>query len=187
MLFIVKKIEVSKFLSYVLRHNSQSIGLSINSEGWLDIEQLVQAANQNGQNLDRALIDEVVEKSEKKRFAISNDGLKIRAVQGHSNEAIDLTFMIKEPPDFLYHGTSNRFLQEIQKVGLKPMSRQYVHLSEDIETAIAVGTRHGKPVVLSVNTTPMLNLSFEFARAENGVWLIKEVPKQYLEIVDITP
>ena len=168
--------EVSKFLSYVLRHQPDAIGITLDLEGWTDISALIAAANNDGKQLDRDLIQTVVDTSDKKRFAISDDGLLIRAVQGHSTESVDINYVEKVPPEFLYHGTATRFLESIRKEGLLPGSRQYVHLSQDEQTALAVGQRHGKPVVLKIEALLMHKQGFNFFQAENGVWLTSTVP-----------
>jgi putative RNA 2'-phosphotransferase len=126
------------------------------------------------------LIQQVVASSDKKRFAISEDGLRIRAVQGHSTQSVAITYAEKVPPEFLYHGTATRFLESIMKEGLRPGERQHVHLSEDIQTATAVGLRYGKPVVLEIEALRMHQQGFKFFQAENGVWLSEKVPNSFL-------
>jgi putative RNA 2'-phosphotransferase len=168
--------EISKFLSYVLRHEPQSIGLQLDMEGWAEIDFLIAGAAKEGRVLDRELILAVVSRSDKKRFAISNDAQYIRAVQGHSTESVNLQYIEKEPPEFLYHGTATRFLESIQKKGLIAGSRHHVHLSQDMATAASVGQRYGKPVVLKIEALQMYQQSFKFFQAENGVWLTSQVP-----------
>jgi putative RNA 2'-phosphotransferase len=172
--------EVSKFLSYVLRHQPDAIGITLDREGWTDIAALIAAANSDGKQVDRDLIQTVVATSDKKRFAISDDGLRIRAVQGHSTESVDINYVEKVPPEFLYHGTATRFLEAIRKEGLRPGSRQYVHLSKDIQTATTVGQRHGKPVVLKIAASTMHQQGFKFYQADNGLWLTENVPAHFL-------
>lgn len=172
-------IETSKFLSYVLRHQPESIGLELDSEGWARISSLIECAAAHGKALNLELIQIVVSSSDKKRFAISEDGFRVRAVQGHSTEKVNITFEEKAPPDFLYHGTATRFMDAIRAEGLRPGSRQYVHLSMDESTAISVGQRHGKPVVLKVRSADMHERGYFFFLAENGVWLTEAVPVQY--------
>jgi len=172
--------DASKFLSYVLRHKPDAIGLALDREGWADIAALIAGAAQAGTPLDRTLIQQVVSTSDKKRFAISEDGLRIRAVQGHSTESVAITYAEKVPPEFLYHGTATRFLDSILKEGLRSGERQYVHLSEDVQTATAVGQRYGKPVVLKIEALRMHQQGFKFFQAENGVWLTAIVPVSFL-------
>ncbi|MDZ7938039.1 MAG: RNA 2'-phosphotransferase [Rhodoferax sp.] len=171
--------ETSKFLSFVLRHQPDAIGITLDVEGWANIPELIAAAANNGKELDRALIQAVVTTSDKKRFAISEDGLRIRAVQGHSTESVDINYAEQVPPEFLYHGTATRFMESISKDGLLPGSRQYVHLSQDETTALAVGQRHGKPVVLKIKALLMHEQGFKFFQAENGVWLVELVPAAF--------
>lgn len=172
--------EISKFLSYVLRHQPDAIGITLDREGWANIDLLIDAAAKDGKQLDRDIIQAVVNSSEKKRFAVSDDGLRIRAVQGHSTEAVDINYVAKRPPEFLYHGTATRFFESIQKDGLLPGSRQYVHLSEDEQTALTVGQRHGKPMVLKIKALFMQDQGFKFFQAENGVWLTNAVPALFI-------
>jgi putative RNA 2'-phosphotransferase len=172
--------DTSKFLSYVLRHEPQAIGLTLDSEGWANINALIDGANQSGKAITRELIQQVVDTSDKKRFSISDDGQRIRAAQGHSTDTVAITYPEKEPPEFLYHGTATRFLESILKEGLKPGERHYVHLSEDEQTAIVVGQRYGKPVVLKIEALRMFQQGFKFLQAENGVWLVGSVPAEHL-------
>lgn len=171
--------ETSKFLSFVLRHQPDAIGITLDVEGWANIPELIAAATNNGKPLDRDLIQTVVTTSDKKRFAISEDGLRIRALQGHSTETVDIKYAEKVPPEFLYHGTATRFMESIRKDGLLPGSRQYVHLSQDEQTALAVGQRHGKPVVLIIKALLMHEQGFKFFQSENGVWLVELVPAAF--------
>lgn len=172
--------DTSKFLSYVLRHEPQAIGLTLDSEGWADIEVLIEGARQTGKTLDRVLIQRVVDTSDKKRFTISEDGLRIRAAQGHSTKTVAITYPEAVPPEFLYHGTATRFLKSILKEGLRPGQRHHVHLSQDVETAIVVGLRYGKPVVLKIEALRMHQQGFKFFLADNGVWLTNQVPPVFL-------
>jgi putative RNA 2'-phosphotransferase len=177
-----QKAEISKFLSYVLRHQPEAIGLALNAEGWADIDVLITYANQSGQALTRNLLQEIVETSDKKRFTISEDGLRIRAAQGHSTQSVAITHVEKQPPEFLFHGTATRFLDSIRGQGLLPGFRQYVHLSEAEQTATAVGRRYGKPVVLKIEALRMQQQGFKFFQAENGVWLTSNVPDIFIRL-----
>lgn len=172
--------EVSKFLSYVLRHEPQAIGLTLDSEGWADLGALIDGARQSGRMLDADLIRAVAASSDKMRFAISDDGLRIRAVQGHSTASVAITYAEKVPPEFLYHGTATRFLESIMREGLKPGERQHVHLSEDVQTTTAVGSRYGKPAVLRIEALRMHQQGFKYFQAENGVWLTEHVPASFV-------
>lgn len=173
--------QTSKFLSYVLRHQPEAIGIALDSEGWIAIASLIEAAGAK-QRLSAELIAEVVATNDKKRFAISDDGLRIRAVQGHSTAQVDLTFSERVPPSTLYHGTASRFLEAILQEGLRPQKRQYVHLSREVATAVSVGQRYGRPVVLSVAAGQLHRDGHRFFQADNGVWLVADVPPVYLSV-----
>lgn len=174
--------ETSKFLSYVLRHAPEAIGLTLDREGWAEVDVLIAGATGEGRTLDAELIRAVVDGNAKKRFALSEDGLRIRAVQGHSTESVAITREALTPPDVLFHGTATRFLDAILAEGLKPQSRHEVHLSADEATALTVGQRHGKPVVLKVDARAMHQKGHGFYQAENGVWLVAAVPPAFLSV-----
>ncbi|MBG2802059.1 RNA 2'-phosphotransferase [Proteus sp. WDL240414] len=175
------KIQISRFLSYILRHAPESIGLTLDKQGWGEISKLIPLAQKNGTPLTLELIKDVVETNDKKRFAISEDGLFIRAVQGHSLKTT-VGYQPIKPPTILYHGTATRFIDSIFDQGLIPNGRQYVHLSQEYKTAVNVGNRHGKAVVLTVDSENMFSDGFEFYHADNGVWLTLAVPVKYLKI-----
>ena len=172
--------ELSKFLSFVLRHQPDAIGLMLDAEGWANVDELIVRANNVGKGVTRALIETIVETSDKKRFTLSPDGERIRAAQGHSTPHVAINYPAKMPPEFLYHGTASRFLSSIKAQGLRPGSRHYVHLSADEETARAVGQRHGKPVIITVKAGEMYQRGVKFYQAENGVWLTGEVGIKFL-------
>jgi len=174
-------VDISKYLSYVLRHEPHAIGLTLDHEGWAEVDALIAGAQHAGKTLDLELIQAVVAGSDKKRFAISDDGLRIRAVQGHSTDTVAIQREAEVPPEFLYHGTATRFLDSILAEGLRPGERHHVHLSEDIPTAAAVGQRYGKPVVLKIEALRMHQQGFKFFQADNGVWLTELVPSVFLE------
>ncbi|WP_219952108.1 RNA 2'-phosphotransferase [Dickeya zeae] len=175
-----KNTDISKFLSYILRHQPEAIGLSLDKEGWANISDLILCAVKEGYTLDNSLIHIIVDNSDKKRFTISDDGLRIRAAQGHSSQQVDITYEEKLPPNFLYHGTATRFLISIRAQGLHAKNRQYVHLSADEKTAIQVGSRHGKPIVLKIKALTMYEQGFKFYQADNNVWLTDSVPYIYI-------
>jgi putative RNA 2'-phosphotransferase len=175
--------EVSKYLSYILRHEPHAIGLQLDSEGWADIDSLIACASKQGRVIDKAMIQAVVATNNKKRFAFSDDRQRIRAVQGHSISTVRPTYPEKVPPVVLYHGTATRFLASIREQGLKAGSRHHVHLSLDIPTAIAVGKRHGKPVALEIQALRMHQQGFKFFLAENKVWLTDAVPAEFISTI----
>lgn len=168
----------SKFLSYVLRHCPEDINLALDPDGWACISELMSKAQPKIQ-LTQSIIEEVVSTSDKQRFKISDDGLKIRANQGHSIK-VDLNLIPQEPPVILYHGTATRFLDSILDEGLKPGKRHHVHLSTDIATANSVGQRYGKPVILKIDSESMSKQGYEFYLSDNNVWLTSNVPPQFL-------
>lgn len=176
-----KNTDISKFLSYVLRHKPEAIGLFLDKEGWAVINDLILLSIKEGYTLDNNLIRYIVNSSDKKRFTISEDGLRIRASQGHSTQHVNIDYKEKAPPCFLYHGTASRFIPTIREQGLLSLSRQYVHLSSDKDTAIQVGQRYGKPVLLKIKALNMYEQGFKFYQAENDVWLTKQVPYQFIQ------
>ncbi|AYA41272.1 RNA 2'-phosphotransferase [Xenorhabdus nematophila] len=175
--------KISKFLSYVLRHQPESIGLTLDSEGWADIGTLIKCAAKYGKRLNRVIIENIVESNDKKRFSISADQKHIRAVQGHSTQKVDIRYQEKIPSAVLYHGTATRFLDSIFKQGLVAGTRHYVHLSADESTAIKVGQRHGNAIILKIAAQLMYEQGFKFHQADNGVWLTKSVPVEYMEVI----
>lgn len=189
MLYMKKElIGVSKFLSLVLRHKPETLGLNMDSEGWVDIDELIREYNVYQKSgkfglvpLAKDILDEVVATNDKKRFAYSADGWRIRASQGHSIE-VDLKLVPKTPPEYLYHGTATRFVNFILSDGLKKMKRQHVHLSQTEETASKVGCRHGKPQVLRVRSGEMAKDGIKFFLSDNNVWLVESVPVKYIDI-----
>ena len=172
-------IKLSKFLSLILRHRPQRIGITLDGAGWANVEELIVAANKAGVVLTKEKLELIVENDKKERYALSSDGKFIRANQGHSIE-VDLGLEAMTPPEILYHGTAERFLAGIHQNGLQRKGRQYVHVSSDKETALTVGQRHGEPVVLSIQAKEMQADGYKFYLSENGVWLTKEVPVAYL-------
>ncbi len=155
-------ISISKFLSLVLRHQPEVIGMQLDPEGWLAIDELIQNANHRGTNLSLELLHEVVASCEKKRFALSDDGLRIRANQGHSVREVELNLEPRTPPKLLFHGTVAQFIDPIREQGLLKRSRNHVHLSADIETATKVGARRGKPIILTIHAETMFHLDTAF-------------------------
>lgn len=176
-----KLISASKFLSLVLRHKPETIGLRLDGQGWADISELLEKAK-NSYRLTRDDLLEIVATNEKKRFALNDDGTKIRASQGHSVK-VDLDLRPSIPPPVLYHGTADRFLDSIKRDGLIKMNRNHVHLSKNRETAISVGSRHGRVVVLEIDSKQMQNDGYSFYLSDNGVWLTEHVPERYIKFL----
>jgi putative RNA 2'-phosphotransferase len=173
--------KISKFLSYVLRHRPDEIGLILDANGWVLVSELIAKCETAGVVLTQNLLQQIVQSNDKQRFAFSDDLRMIRANQGHS-VTVDLGLEPKQPPDVLFHGTASRFVEEIRRDGLKAMSRQQVHLSPDEATAIKVGQRHGKPVVLRIRAGEMWRAGQLFYLSENGVWLTEKVEPGFLEV-----
>lgn len=174
------EINISKFLSLVLRHQPETIGIQLDQNGWTDVTELIEKSNNYGVKFDRETLNHIVDTNSKKRFAFNETLDKIRASQGHSIE-IELGYTNQKPPEILYHGTGEKSVQSIIDTGLEKRSRQLVHLSNDIETAIKVGQRHGKPFVFKVLAEQMYNDNFQFYISDNGVWLTDNVPTKYLK------
>nr|WP_294947051.1 RNA 2'-phosphotransferase [uncultured Mucilaginibacter sp.] len=171
----------SKFLSLVLRHRPEVIGIELDEQGWVNVEELIKQANAHGQPLTPELLNHVVQTNSKKRFAFDESGEKIRASQGHSVD-VDLGYQPQVPPEILYHGTAEKSVAAIRQSGLDKQSRQHVHLSGDIETAIQVGSRHGKPAVFTVLAGEMHKSGYAFYLSENNVWLTDAVPPKFLKL-----
>lgn len=171
--------KTSKFLSLVLRHQPELIGITLDPAGWVPVSELLQACQTHGQTLALNELREVVASSDKQRFSFSEDGSKIRANQGHS-VPVDLGYSPGIPPSILYHGTVEKFLPAIKEEGLKKGARHHVHLSPDEETAKSVGGRRGRPLILRVESGRMQQEGHEFFQSANGVWLTEYVPPEYL-------
>ena len=172
---------LSKFLSFVLRHQPEKIGLTMDNQGWANISELLVKSAAHDMVFTREQLQAVVDNSDKQRFAISADGLCIRAQQGHSTAQVDLTLVAQTPPEYLFHGTASRFMDNIRAQGLLPQSRHHVHLSSNIATATQVGERHGKVVVLTIAAAKMQAAGHEFYLSGNGVWLCKHVPTAFID------
>lgn len=166
----------SKFLSLILRHKPQIIGIELDEHGWADVDELIRRVK----SLDFEKLEKIVTTDEKRRYSFSADKKLIRANQGHSLP-INVELEELEPPEVLYHGTGEKFCSSINAQGLMKMSRLYVHLSSDVETAEKVGRRHGKPKIFLVKSLKMFNDGYKFYRSVNGVWLTEHVPAQYLK------
>ena len=170
-------VRTSKRLSYVLRHRPDSVGLTLDDAGWVDVAELLAALR-----LTRDELEEVVARNDKQRFALDDTGTRIRASQGHS-VPVDLGYAAAVPPDVLFHGTVERFLAAILAEGLRPGNRHAVHLSGDVQTARRVGARRGAPLVLRVDAAAMVAGGSTFSRSTNGVWLVDAVPAQHLRVL----
>ncbi len=175
--------KLSKLLSFVLRHKPEAINLQLDKQGWADTAELIDKLNANGNKISLETLENIVQHNDKKRFAFNEDKTKIRANQGHSL-TIDLGYKEKIPPAFLYHGTASRFMESIKQLGLQKQNRHHVHLSDNVDTAIAVGKRYGKPVLLKILSGQMAKEGFAFYQADNGVWLTDAVPVKFIVEVE---
>ena len=171
--------KTSRFISMILRHKPGVIGITLDEHGWANVSELVEGVNKV-HPLDMETLEEIVRTNEKQRFSFNEDKTKIRANQGHTIP-VDVELDEKDPPEVLYHGTGEKYVESIDCTGLVPRQRLYVHLSTDKEMAAKVGQRHGKLVVYRVNSGQMAKEGFIFYLSVNGVWLTKAVPVQYLE------
>jgi putative RNA 2'-phosphotransferase len=171
--------KISRFLSLVLRHQPEKIGITLTSDGWTNVDELIAAMNRNGQAVDFETLELVVETNDKKRFSFSDDGEMIRANQGHSVE-VNLGYQPTPPPEILYHGTVAKFLPSIRESGIQKGQRHHIHLSASLEVANAVGKRRGQPVILTVRSSDMHSAGHIFNISANGVWLTDLVPPQFI-------
>lgn len=175
----MSKDKLSVFLSLILRHKPEEIGITLDKHGWANVQELITGINNTGRKIDMATLEEIVRTDNKGRYSFNEDKTSIRANQGHSIP-VDVDLKETIPPDMLFHGTATRFLNSIKQQGIKPMNRLYVHLSKDVETAIKVGSRHGKPAVLEINAKQMCADGIKFYLSDNGVWLTKHVDWKYV-------
>jgi putative RNA 2'-phosphotransferase len=175
----VDVVRVSKRLSYVLRHEPSSIGLTLDAAGWAGVDDLLGALGAHGLLLTRAELEHVVAANDKRRFAFDEAGTRIRASQGHSVDVV-LGYRPLTPPAVLFHGTADRHLPAILAEGLRPGRRHAVHLSADVDAARLVGRRHGRPVVLRVDAAGMVATGAVFTRSDNAIWLVSAVPAEFL-------
>ena len=162
----------------VLRHKPDAVGIKLDTHGWAEVSAIVSAFSKMG-TFTVAMLNEIVRDDEKKRYSFSADGTKIRANQGHSVK-VDVELKEAVPPDVIYHGTGREYIESINKEGLLPRQRLYVHLSGDVETALKVGKRHGEPFIYKILAGKMVDAGYKFYLSENGVWLTKAVPVKFL-------
>ena len=174
--------EISKFIALILRHKPESIGISLDEHGWANVDELIAGINKTTP-VNIETLEEIVITDNKQRYSFNEDKTLIRANQGHSIP-VDVELEERIPPEILFHGTGEKYVSSIDKEGLIPKSRLYVHLSVDVDTATKVGQRHGKPVIYKVNALKMHEEGFKFYISKNGVWLTKSVPIQYLEHIN---
>lgn len=174
------QIRISKFLSLVLRHQPEAAGITLDEAGWVEVEELLAGCAGVGRAISMQELVIVVDENPKKRYEFNAGQTRIRASQGHS-VTVDLQYEARTPPELLYHGTATRFIESIRSHGLSKMNRHHVHLSEETEMTMAVGARHGKPVLLTIQSGNMHRQGFEFHLSTNGVWLVNHVPSTYIQ------
>ena len=178
---------MSKFLSFLLRHHPEYLELKMDKAGWVAVDELLEKLNfERTEEFTLEHLKELVETNNKQRFALEDrwGKLYIRANQGHSIHDLNMGYKPVTPPDILYHGTAQKYVTSILKKGLLPKTRQYVHLSASIEVAKSVGERHGKPVIFEIDCKKMVDDGIEFYCSENGVWLTEKVHKKYLTLLN---
>ncbi len=175
------KKHISKFISLVLRHQPQLAGLTPDENGWVEVAALINGAARKQVYFNVEQLEDIVATNDKQRFSFDNDKRRIRASQGHSIE-VELQLAPQQPPDLLYHGTVEKFMDSIKEKGLQKMSRHHVHLSSSIATATQVGSRRGKPVILTIQAAQMEADGYSFFKSENDVWLTDVVPPQYIAV-----
>lgn len=178
-----QEVKLSKFLSLLLRHNPDAIGLKLDQNGWADVNELIGKSAVKGRKFNLDNLKQVVKNCNKQRYTFNDDYTKIRANQGHSIN-VDLEFEAQEPPPILYHGTAKHNLNSILKNGIERRNRQYVHLSMDVETATKVGLRHGEVVILKIDTAKMNANGNLFYLSKNNVWLTDFIKPEYISEMD---
>lgn len=171
--------KTSKFMSYLLRHHPEKIGMVLDEHGWADVDAFIEGIATT-RPFDRNLLEKIVAEDAKQRYSFNEDKTKIRANQGHSIP-VDVELKQDIPPEFLWHGTGQKYEDSIDKQGLLSKKRLYVHLSGNPQTAKAVGSRHGKPVLYKVLAGKMAEDGIPFYLSANNIWLVKQVPVQYLQ------
>ncbi len=173
---------ISIKLAFLLRHSIDPIYIDLNG-GWAPVEKIIKALKRYSKDVDLSMLEQIVAQDNKGRYSFDETHTKIRANQGHSIPGVIIEMEQPDPPEFLYHGTSVEFLDSIFKEGLKSQKRLYVHISSDYETAVKVGSRHGKPVVLKIRARDFVNDGHELYISSNGVWQAKYVPKEYFSVI----
>lgn len=177
-----KQDKLSVFMSLILRHNPDAAGVVLDEHGWANVADLIDGVNATGRSINMEVLEDIVRIDSKGRYSFNEDKTLIRANQGHSIP-VDVDLQQAEPPAVLYHGTAIRFVEAIKIEGLKSMSRLYVHLSNDYETAVKVGKRHGDPIVFEVDAERMSMDGVGFYLSQNGVWLTTSVDPKYLTVI----
>jgi len=171
---------ISKYISLILRHKPETIGIKLDEHGWANVSELINGISKTNSNFNIDVLEEIVKTDSKERYSFNEDKTLIRANQGHSIP-VDVELEECEPPEYLWHGTGKKYTASIDKIGLISKGRLYVHLSRDIYTAENVGRRHGKPIIYKILSKKMYDNGFKFYISKNRVWLAKSIPIEYLE------
>lgn len=179
----MSKDKLSIFISLILRHKPEEIGITLDEHGWANVKDLIAGINNTGRKINMEILEEIVCTDNKGRYSFNDKKTLIRANQGHSIP-VDVELKEATPPSILYHGTATRFLDSMKQQGIKSMSRLYVHLSKDLETAVQVGNRHGNCAVLIIDTKQMTEDGIKFYLSENGVWLTKYIDWKYVKEIN---
>ena len=170
---------LSKFIAYILRHNPSAASVELDENGWADVGELIDGVCKTGRQLNLQALEEIVQSDGKQRFSFNEDKTKIRANQGHSI-SVDVQMSELAPPEVLYHGTAEKYIESVRQQGILSKSRNYVHLSKDVQTAKKVGSRHGRPVVLKIDAKGMYEEGYKFLLSANGIWQTKQVPVKFI-------
>lgn len=173
--------KLSTELCYYLRHKPEALGITLTSEGYVEVETFLQALNAKGTVIDLVTLEGIIQDDKKCRYGVLMNPYRIRCNQGHSTDQVNLRHTVKVPPTVLFHGTAEKNLPSIRKKGLIPGTRHHVHLSADRETALSVGSRHGTPVILEIDTKRMVANGYQFMLSDNGVWLIGAIAPDYIK------
>lgn len=176
--------KISKYISLILRHKPEEIGLKLDEHGYLRVLDLIEGIDKSYEGFSMDDLERIVREDSKGRYSFNEDKSKIRANQGHSIK-VDLGLEEIKPPKVLYHGTGRKYLESILENGLIKKERQYVHLSKDRETASIVGKRHGDLVIFEVDSESMFNDGIKFYLSKNNVWLCNYVPKKYIKELNL--
>ena len=171
--------KVGRYLCLILRHKPETIGIKLDKHGWANTDNLIHGVSLSFPGFDKNILREIVETDDKQRYSFNEDETLIRANQGHYIP-VDVELEEAVPPEYLFHGTGEKYAELIDQDGLIPKSRLYVHLSKDVHTAIDVGKRHGNPVIYLVDSRKMYKQGYNFYRSANGVWLVSNVPAEFL-------
>ena len=172
----------SKYLSYILRHHPETVGLILDEHGWANVEDLVKGIARD-REFSMDMLETIVATDEKQRYQFNEDKTFIRADYGHSVQ-VDLKYGSAEPPEHLFHGTAVKNIPLIEVEGIKPMQRAQVHMWDSCRAAQVIGGRHGKPIVYRVRSGDMYRDGYSFRQATGGLWQTDYIPPEYIERIN---